>query len=418
MRKVAIIGSGISGLTCGYHLSKKNNIVIFEAEDYIGGHTHTVKVNKNDEAAEIDTGFIVFNDRTYPNFIKLMETVGVEYQPTEMSFSVRNDAINLEYNGNSIASLFAQRRNLVRPHFLKMLFDITRFNREVLAEKNSENDATIGSYLEKNRYSDLFRENYLLPMISAIWSMGKQSCLDFPLRFFVRFFKNHGLLSLNNRPQWYTIKGGSSSYIAPLTNGFNHKIRTSSPVQSVIREKEGVRVATAQYSELFDEVVFACHGDQVLHMLENPLPVEKRVLSSFPFSRNYVVLHTDIDQLPKRKKAWASWNYRMVDAAKEQTTLTYNMNILQRLKKRQTYLVSLNQEIDKRHILGEYDYSHPVYSPETIKAQEQWHTVSGVDNIHYCGAYWFNGFHEDGVKSAMRVCNMIEKEETCEMAST
>ena len=225
-----------------------------------------------------------------------------------------------------------------------MLADIDRFNKDVLKEEHSSNDATIGSYLEINKYSQLFRENYLLPMISAIWSMGKQSCLDFPLRFFVRFFKNHGLLNLTNRPQWYTIVGGSSSYIGPLTREFNHKIRTSSPVQQVIREPGGVRVATRQYNELFDEVIFACHGDQALSMLVNPTIQETNVLSSFPFSKNHVVLHTDTSHLPKRRKAWASWNYRLVDAAKELTTLTYNMNILQRLDKRHTYLVSLNQE--------------------------------------------------------------------------
>ena len=417
MSKIAIIGSGISGLTCGYHLAKNNDVVLFEAEDYIGGHTHTVKVSKNDEDAEIDTGFIVFNDRTYPHFIDLMDAIGVHYQPTEMSFSVRNDAMNLEYNGHSLASLFAQRRNLVRPRFLKMLFDINRFNRDVVAENNADNDTTIGAYLEQNNYSQLFRENYLLPMISAIWSMGKQSCLDFPLHFFVRFFKNHGLLSLTDRPQWYTIIGGSSSYITPLTAGFNHKIRTSSPVQQVIRESSGVRVATAQYSEVFDEVIFACHGDQALAILVNPTTDEEKVLGRFSFSRNRVVLHTDTTHLPKRKRAWASWNYRMVDVAEELTTLTYNMNILQRLAKRHTYLVTLNQEIDKQHILGEYHYSHPVYAPATIKAQELWHTVSGVDNIHYCGAYWFNGFHEDGVRSAMRVCSMLEKEDACVAAS-
>ncbi len=417
MKKIAIIGSGISGLTSGYYLSRAHDVTIFEAEDYIGGHTHTVRVNNNDEIANIDTGFIVFNDRTYPNFINLMDKIGVSYQPTEMSFSVRNDAINLEYNGNSIASLFAQRSNLFRPNFLKMLADIHRFNKDVLKEENSCNTATIGDYLEKNKYSRLFRENYLLPMISAIWSMGGQSCLDFPLRFFVRFFKNHGLLNLINRPQWYTIVGGSSSYIAPLTQGFNHKIRTSSPVKQVIRESDGVRVATPQYSEIYDEVIFACHADQALSMLVNPTMNEMNVLTSFPFSQNHVVLHTDTSHLPKRKRAWASWNYRMVDAAKESTTLTYNMNILQRLDKRHTYLVSLNQEIDEQHILGEYDYSHPVYSPETIKAQELWHTVSGVENIHYCGAYWLNGFHEDGVRSAMRVCSMLEEKE-CKLACT
>lgn len=405
--KIAVIGTGISGLTCGYRLAGTFDVTLYEAADYIGGHTHTVDVERDGEKARIDTGFIVFNDRTYPNFMELLQELHVDYQPTEMSFSVRNDALNLEYNGNSFSTLFAQKSNYLRPRFWGMLKDILHFNRAVRKEANSSPDMTIGQYLARQRYGTLFKDNYLLPMISAIWSTGLESCHDFPLQFFVRFFDNHGLLNVTNRPQWHTIKGGSSSYIEPLTAGFRNRIRLNNPVKNVVRQAEGVLVQSAAGEELYDEVIFACHGDQALKIVSQPTNDEQRILQNFSFSDNQVVLHTDIAQLPTRKKAWASWNYRMVDAAKEQTVLTYNMNILQRLEKKHTYLVTLNQEIDAQHVINEYRYMHPVYTPAMVRAQEQWQDISGVDRIHYCGAYWFNGFHEGGVRSALRVCAQL-----------
>jgi len=408
IKKIAIIGSGISGLTCGYYLSKQGHeIGVFESEDYIGGHTHTVDAVIGDESARIDTGFIVFNDRTYPNFIRLMEEIGVEYQPTEMSFSVRNDRIDLEYNGHNLNRLFAQRNNLIRPHFWRMLTDVVRFNKNVRKVAGANRHLTIGSYLKEAGYGHLFSDNYLLPMISAIWSMGLESCLDFPLHFFVRFFDNHGLLNLSDRPQWYTIKGGSSSYIAPLTGSFAKGIHLAEPVVSVARQTDAVTLKTEKGSYLFDEVIFACHADRVLKLLQAPSAMEKAVLQRFEYSQNSVILHTDISQLPTRRKAWASWNYRMVDSAKNQTALTYNMNILQRLNTKHIYLVTLNQEIADRFVLGRYSYNHPVYTPDMITAQDQWQSISGVDRIHFCGAYWFNGFHEDGVHSGLRVCEMM-----------
>ena len=245
-------------------------------------------------------------------------------------------------------------------------------------------------------------------MIAAIWSMGTEDCLDFPLHFFVRFFENHGLLDLTNRPQWYTIKGGSSSYIEPLTAGFRERIVLDSEVLAVERSEDGVIVQTGAGSSQFDEVIFACHGDQALALLQKPSRDEHRVLSQFQFSDNRVVLHTDISHLPRRKGAWASWNYRVSNRGAGQSTLTYNMNILQRLQKKHTYLVTLNQDIDPRHIISEFRYSHPLYTVAMIEAQEEWQDISGVDRVHFCGAYWHNGFHEDGVRSALRVCSMLE----------
>ena len=408
-KRIAIIGTGIAGLTCGYYLNKKGiDITLFEAADYIGGHTHTVQTDYHSEQAAIDTGFIVFNDRTYPNFISLMDEIGVDYQPTEMSFSVRNDHLDLEYNGSSVNGLFAQRRNLLRPSFFKMLADITRFNKEVRTISDAEAESTIGEYLQRSTYGSLFKDNYLLPMIAAIWSMGTEDCLDFPLHFFRRFFDNHGLLDLTNRPQWYTIKGGSSSYIEPLTAGFRERIRLNSAVTRVERSEDGVIVRTGDEFSRFAEVVFACHGDQALAVLQRPDENERRILSRFRFSDNRVVLHADSSHLPRRRGAWASWNYRITDRGAAQSTLTYNMNILQRLQKRHTYLVTLNQDIEPRHIIAEFRYSHPVYSVSMVDAQKQWQRISGVDRVHYCGAYWHNGFHEDGVRSALRVCAMLE----------
>ena len=409
-KRIAIIGTGISGLVCGYYLFKKGyDLALFEAADYVGGHTNTADVEFNGEKNRIDTGFIVFNDRTYPHFIRLLGELGVAYQPSEMSFSVRNDQLNLEYNGNNLNSIFAQRTNLLRPRFWKMLSDIIRFNREVRKSGQNDTSLTIGQYLQKSNYSDLFRENYLLPMISAIWSMGLEHCLDFPLAFFVRFFENHGLLDITNRPQWYTIKGGSSSYIGPLTSSFHDRIHVNAPVRAIRRRENGVIVQTDGSEHCYDQVVLACHADEALAILEEPTAAERQVLGTFQFSENSVILHTDISHLPKRRTAWASWNYRVVDSARQQTALTYNMNILQRLKSSTTFLVTLNQEIEEKYVIGKYRYTHPIYTTEMLAAQSQWPTISGIDRIHYCGAYWFNGFHEDGVCSAIRVCDKLEE---------
>ena len=406
--KIAIIGSGIAGLTSAYLLSRRHEITLFEAGNRIGGHTHTVNVTVDDKSYAIDTGFIVFNDWTYPNFIRLLGQIGVKFKPTEMSFSVCDENTRFEYNGNNLNSLFAQRSNILSPGFWGMLRDILRFNREApldLQEQRISADMTLGDYLEAKGYGPRFILHYIVPMGAAIWSMSLVDMLKFPLQFFVRFFKNHGLLSVNNRPQWCVIEGGSSSYIEPLTRNFREHIRLDCPVHLVERNEEGVVVHSAAGTEAFDKVVFACHSDQALALLGDPSESELQILGALPYADNDVVLHTDTRLLPERKLAWASWNYRLSGDTQTQAAVTYDMNILQGIDSATTFCVSLNQTpmINPLKVLARYTYAHPQYSLAAVAAQGRREEISGVRNTFYCGAYWANGFHEDGVVSALRV---------------
>ncbi|AJP50422.1 MULTISPECIES: NAD(P)/FAD-dependent oxidoreductase [Pseudomonas] len=406
--KIAIIGSGIAGLTSAYLLSRRHEITLFEAGNRIGGHTHTVNVTVDDKSYAIDTGFIVFNDWTYPNFIRLLGQIGVKFKPTEMSFSVCDENTRFEYNGNNINSLFAQRSNILSPGFWGMLRDILRFNREApldLQEQRISADMTLGDYLEAKGYGPRFILHYIVPMGAAIWSMSLVDMLKFPLQFFVRFFKNHGLLSVNNRPQWCVIEGGSSSYIEPLTRNFREHIRLDCPVHLVERNEEGVVVHSAAGTEAFDKVVFACHSDQALALLGDPSESELQILGALPYADNDVVLHTDTRLLPDRQLAWASWNYRLTPNRQTQAAVTYDMNILQGIDSDTTFCVSLNQTpmINPLKILARYTYAHPQYSLAAVAAQGRREEISGVRNTFYCGAYWANGFHEDGVVSALHV---------------
>lgn len=410
--KIAIIGSGISGLTCGYLLHKQHDISVFEASDWVGGHTHTVNVNVNDKPYAVDTGFIVFNDWTYPNFITLMGQLGVRSKVTEMSFSVRDSRTDLEYNGNTLNSLFAQRSNLLSPAFWGMLRDILRFNRQAirdLEEQRIAPDTRLGDYLQQRGYGTRFIDHYIVPMGAAIWSMSLADMLGFPLQFFVRFFKNHGLLSVSNRPQWRVIEGGSSAYIAPLSAGFADNIHLNCPVISVTRDGLGVLLHSAAGVERFDKVIFACHSDQALKLLSQPSEAEQQILGAMPYADNDVVLHTDTRLLPDRKLAWASWNYRLGSAGQNRAAVTYDMNILQGIQSETTFCVSLNQTaaIDPLKVLARYTYAHPQYSLQAVAAQARWQELMGDQHSYYCGAYWANGFHEDGVVSALRVARAL-----------
>jgi len=414
--KIAVVGTGISGLTAAYLLHKDHDITVFEENDKIGGHTATIDVQHDGVDYAIDTGFIVYNDWTYPNFIKLMNKLGVSSLATEMSFSVKSESNGLEYSGSNLNTLFAQRKNLVNPGFIKMILDILRFNKESIKDLESgsiQPGTTLGEYLKSNNYSEEFANHYLIPMGSAIWSASTKTMFDFPLLFFVRFFKNHGLLSVNDRPQWRVIKGGSRSYLEPLTRDFKDRIKTGMGIKSVKREEGHVDIVTADgQSHRFDQVILACHSDQALSMLQDPTDSEKSVLGAMEYQDNDVVLHTDDSLLPKKKLAWASWNYWLRAQEQSRTVLTYDMNILQRIKAPVTFCVTLNatSEIDPSKILGRFNYSHPVFTLDSVAATERWEEINGVNNTWYCGAYWANGFHEDGVKSGIRVAKRLGAE--------
>jgi predicted NAD/FAD-binding protein len=407
-QRIAIIGSGISGLTTAYLLHKSHEITLFEANDYIGGHTHTVKVAQGEQSYDIDTGFIVCNDRNYPNFLKLMDKLNIGMQPTEMSFSVRNDPLGLEYNGHNLNTLFSQRRNLLRPKFYRLIRDILYFNeaaKKAIEEGVAEN-ITLDTFVNQQSLSDIFKNNYLLPMAAAIWSCSMEQASEFPLQFFLKFFLNHGLLDIKNRPQWYAVKGGSKAYIDPMISGFKDQIRLSTPVNSVVRDDSWIEVNHATGKETFDQLVFACHSDQALDLLKNASIEEKAILGELLYQQNDVILHSDASLMPKKSLSWASWNFLAGEQEHNDPTLvTYCMNILQGIASDQPFLVSLNarHKIDPEKIIGEYDYTHPVYSVAGMKAQSRRNEISGVGRIHYCGAYWYNGFHEDGVRSALDI---------------
>lgn len=417
--RVAIIGTGIAGLTAAHLLNTKHKVQVFEKNPVIGGHTATVDVELDGKEYSIDTGFIVFNDRTYPLFRALMRNLGVQWQDTEMSFSVKNPVTGLEYNGHSVSTLFAQRRNILKPSFYKFLSEIVRFNKE--AKLAYEGLATDSSYLDKTslkqfvqelKLSDMFQNNYLYPMCAAIWSASLAESAEFPLGFFLRFFMNHGLLNIQDRPQWAVIKGGSREYLAPLTKPFADKIHINANIQGVYRNAEGAVLRFADgIEEQFDHVVFACHSDEALALLDDPTTAEQRVLSGIPYQANDVVLHTDVSQLPKRRAAWASWNYLLAageDAIQRPATVTYNMNILQGIDLDKgnapapVFCVTLNNsaEIDASKVLRRFTYHHPVYSLSSFAARQQRDEICGVQDTHFCGAYWYSGFHEDGVRSA------------------
>lgn len=403
--KIAIIGSGISGLTAARRLCHEHDITVFEADDRVGGHTNTVDVELEGRTWAVDTGFIVFNDWTYPNFIALMNEIGIDSQPSNMGFAVRCDRTGLEYCGSSLGQLFSQRRNSISPAFWRMLRDILRFNREAprLLEQHGE-ESGLGEYLAREGYSRRFIEHYIVPMGAAIWSTDPQSMLSFPARYFVEFFSNHGLLSVNARPQWRVIKGGSRSYIGPLTAPFADRIRLSAAVARVHRGDFGVELVLRDgHRAHFDAVVFACHSDQALEMLAAPSDMEREVLGAIPYQQNLAVLHTDERLLPRRRKAWAAWNYHVPAEQTGAVSVTYNMNILQSLDARAQFLVTLNpaMEIDPARIIRKIAYQHPVYTPEGVAAQRRRAELMGHNRSFYCGAWWGYGFHEDGVKSGL-----------------
>jgi uncharacterized protein len=404
--RVAVIGSGISGMVVASRLHRDHEITVFEAGAHVGGHTHTHDIEWAGRRYAIDTGFIVFNDWTYPRFIALLDDLGVGYQDSNMSFSLRCERTGLEYSGTSINSLFAQRRNFLRPSFLRMIADILRFNRECRALLAGGDDRlTLGEYLDANGYSPAFRDRYIVPMGMSIWSASESAMLSFPARFFVEFFDKHGFLNVDDRPVWQAVKGGSREYARRLTAPFADRIRLRTPVLGVKRDVTGVSIRTAGGSERFDHVFFACHADQALRLLEDASDAEQAILGAFPYQENQVTLHTDESVLPRRRRARAAWNFHLLDprdGRRDRVALTYDMNVLQSLDAPVRFLVTLNRgtDIDPVKVLKTLTYHHPVYLPAGVAAQRRRAEISGPNHTCYCGAYWRYGFHEDGVVSA------------------
>jgi predicted NAD/FAD-binding protein len=410
--KLAIIGSGIAGLVAAYRLHAEHDITIYETNDYPGGHTNTVEVELDSRQYAIDTGFIVYNDWTYPNFIRLLDELKVASQPTTMSFSVRDARTGLEYNGHSLNTLFAQRRNLLRPSFYRMLADIVRFNRQARRLiANQDDETTVNDFTARHGFSRAFTEHYLLPMGAAIWSCPTGSFGQFPIRFIVDFYHNHGLLNLWQRPTWRVIAGGSRSYVQSLTRGFADRIQLRTPVNRVWRTARRVMVqARGAEPVAYDHVIFACHSDQALRILgDDATPAEREILSAFPYSRNVAVLHTDISLLPRARGAWASWNYHLSGDPTAPASVTYNMNILQGIRSPHTFCVTLNDEarIAPDRVLRRFEYHHPVFTTRRAAAQARHAELLTENRTSYCGAYWRNGFHEDGVVSALAVVEAL-----------
>ncbi|WP_029653430.1 NAD(P)/FAD-dependent oxidoreductase [Marinobacter daepoensis] len=408
-QRIAVIGAGVSGLTAAWLLAEKHDVQLFEANDYAGGHTNTEQVQAGGRSWPVNTGFIVFNDWTYPYFIKLMDRLGVRSEVSDMSFSVDCHATGLQYNGTSLNTLFAQRRNLLNLRFLKMIREILRFNKETrsdLATGTIPDGETLGGYLNRNGYSRYFRHYYIVPMGAAIWSAPEIVLEQFPIRFFLQFFNNHGMLSVDDRPTWRVISGGSATYVHRMMERLGDCTHLNSPVTSVARDPDGVTIVSNGKTHRFDQVIFGCHSDQTLAMLDDATTDEQEILGAVAYQKNDVVLHTDTRMLPSNRLAWAAWNYAIPEHSTQPVSVTYNMNILQNYDDApETFCVTLNRskDIDPQTVIKRFEYHHPVFTLEAVAAQERYDDIGNRNRTHFCGAYWFNGFHEDGVRSAVRV---------------
>jgi len=405
--RIGIVGSGISGLVSAHLLHRDHEVTLFEANDYVGGHTITTQVGSNGTSLEVDAGFIVYNELNYPYFVRLLDQLGVETQPTSMSFSVRSDKANLEFAGTNLNTLFAQRSNLVRPSFYRFAREIMRFNDAAKEALGNGLRGTLGEFLEKNNLSRSLAELYVIPLTAAIWSTEPQRALDTPARFILRFLDNHRLLGATGHSPWRVIRGGSRRYVEKMIQPFGDRIRLSTPVHRIERSNDGVHISTDAGTERFDEIIVAAHSDQALRMLAAPTAREEEILGAIRYQPNRALLHTDERVLPARKRAWASWNYRVPDEPGAPVAVTYNMTRLQTLPTDQAFCVSLNMddEVQSEAAIERFDFEHPLFTEAAVQAQSRHGEISGADRVHYCGAYWRNGFHEDGVVSALAVCD-------------
>lgn len=412
--RIAIVGAGVSGLVAAHLLhAAEHDVTLFEAGSYAGGHTNTVRVETGGGAWDVDTGFIVHNDRNYPSFRRLLARLGVATQPTEMSFGVADPAGTFEYSGASPNGLYAQRRHLVTPWFQRMVADLVRFNREArallreLGDDPADDGPSLRAWLEQRRYSQAFVERLIVPQAAAVWSADPRQLWSFPARFLIEFFDNHGMLGFRDRPRWQAIAGGSQRYVEAIVRPLGQRVRLSSPVRAIARHPGHVEVAPLRGEpERFDHVVIAAHADQALRMLADPSDREHELLGAVPYQPNDVTLHTDRRLLPRRRRAWASWNYHLLDPDPGRPTVTYHMNRLQSLRADRELLVTLNRDgdVDPAHVLRRFRYDHPVFTARGVAAQRRWRELDGVNRTSYCGAYWGWGFHEDGVVSAVRAC--------------
>jgi uncharacterized protein len=402
--RIAIVGAGVSGLVTAHLLGRTHDITLFEAGAYPGGHTNTVTVETESGVHHVDTGFIVFNDRNYPRFSRLLQRLDVAWQPSSMTFSVSDSRGDFEYNGSSPNGLFAKRAHLVTPWFHRMVADLVRFNKEARRLLASREDPSLRGWLEQHGYSRAFVERLIVPQAAAVWSADPEQMWRFPARFLAEFFDNHGMLGFTGRPRWRTIRGGSNRYVEKLVAPLRD-IRLNTPVRTIARHEDHVDVD----GERFDHVVIAAHADQALSMLADPSDREHEILGAFPYQPNEAVLHTDRRLLPRRRRAWASWNYHLLDEPTGLPTVTYHMNRLQDLKAREDFCVTLNRTdaVDPAKVVRKIAYAHPVYTTAGVAAQARHHEISGPNRTHFCGAYWGWGFHEDGVSSAVRVAERL-----------
>lgn len=414
--KIAIIGTGISGLTAAYKLNPHHDLTVFEAADRIGGHTATIDVVLDAYACKVDTGFIVYNDWTYPNFIALMDELGIQWRESDMSFGVACETTGLQYAGvtGKVAmynSLFAQRRNLFSASYIRMLLDILAFNKQAINDVATDSvpDMTLQQYVRHHGLGQMFMDYYLVPMCSAIWSTPFQQMYEFPMRFMLPFMYKHGLINVHNRPRWRTLKEGSQAYLKPMSAAFADKIRLSTEVTAIHRGAQSVSVQSKAGIEHFDQVILACHSDQALALLKDASAAEQTILSAIRYQPNDVVLHTDMSVMPSNRRAWASWNYHLTADRSGLPRLSYDMSRLMGITGPHHFFVSLNHtdKIDPAKIIGRYNYAHPIFTRAGADAQTRWAEINGVNKTWFCGAWWGKGFHEDGVVSALRVVDSL-----------
>jgi len=408
-KRIAVVGAGISGLTAAHLLHRDHEVTVFEANDYAGGHTNTIRVDGPDSTHHVDTGFIVLNNRNYPNFERLLAKLGVRTQPSSMSMSVSSEVDDFEYSSASLNGLLATRRRVASPRFVRMLLDVRRFQqeaRELLAD-DADPNVSLGHYLEAKGYSHDFVDRLLVPQAAAVWSADPRQMWEFPARFLVRFFANHGMLGLKDRPEWRVVTGGSARYVEKLTQPFLDRVHLRAPIAAIARHADRVEITPRGHEPMaFDEVVMATHADQALGLLSDPSAAERRILGAIPYQPNEAVLHTDRALLPRRRRAWASWNYHHLADPPPLSTVTYHMNRLQSLRADREFCVTLNrtEAIAPAKVIRKIQYHHPVFTPAGVAAQAERAAISGTDRrTHYAGAYWRWGFHEDGVVSALAV---------------